>query len=70
MDDLDGLYRIMSDARVHLYTKDHNHPWDIGRTEEYISFMINQNFQTLDCFHGAVIEKQTKCSMQYEGILK
>ena len=48
----------MSDTRVHLYTKDRNNPWDKWRTREYISFMINKNFQTLDCFHGAVIEKE------------
>ncbi|MBQ8555708.1 MAG: GNAT family N-acetyltransferase [Clostridia bacterium] len=57
INDVDELLKIMSDARVHTYTKDKHHPWDKQRTEEYIQFMINKNFKTLDCFHGAVIEK-------------
>lgn len=47
----------MCDVRVHTYTKDKDNPWDKGRTEEYIQFMIDKDFKTLDCFHGAVIEK-------------
>jgi len=59
LNDIDGLFRIMSDRRVHTYTKDKDHPWDEQRTEEYIRFMIQHDFRTLDCFHGAVIEKST-----------
>lgn len=55
--DIDELYGIMSDVRVHTYTKDRDNPWSRDRTEEYIQFMINKDFRTLDCFHGAVIEK-------------
>lgn len=57
--DIKELYHIMSDARVHIYTKDRNKPWDEQRTEKYIKFMINKNFKTLDCFHGAILEKKT-----------
>lgn len=55
--DIDELYQIMCDSRVHIYTKDKNHPWDRTRTKEYIDFMIRKDFKSLDCFHGAVIEK-------------
>lgn len=57
--DLDPLFSILSDHRVHTYTKDKNNPWDEQRTEEYIKFMLDKDFKTLDCFHGAVIEKGT-----------
>lgn len=59
LSDIDELFGIMSDRRVHIYTKDKNNPWDKQRTEEYVKFMINKDFKTLDCFHGAVIEKNT-----------
>lgn len=57
MDDIDGLFEIMSDPQVHQYTKDKNHPWDRLKTEQYIRFFMDKNFITLDCFHGVVIEK-------------
>lgn len=59
LSDMDKLCRVMSDIRVHTYTKDKNHPWDIQRTEDYIRYMMEKDFKTLDCFHGAVIEKST-----------
>ena len=43
---------------IHIQ-KDKNNPWDMRRTEEYISFILEKKFTTLDNFHGAVIEKQT-----------
>ena len=58
-DDITGLYKVMSDVRVHTYTKDKNNPWDRERTEKYIRFMIEKDFNTLDNYHGAVIEKTT-----------
>ena len=64
-DDIHALYRIMCDVRVHTYTKDKDNPWDERRTEEYIQFIINKDFKTLDCFHGAIIEK---CSNQLIGL--
>ena len=59
INDIDELFRIMSDIRVHTYTKDKNNPWDKQRTEKYIKFMMEKDFKTLDCFHGAVIEKES-----------
>lgn len=59
LQDVDGLAAVMENPQVHTYTKDGNNPWDRRRTEEYIQFFIQKNFQTLDCFHGAVIEKET-----------
>ena len=59
LDDIAGLFRVMSDTRVHTYTKDKNNPWDMQRTEKYIRFMIEKAFKALDNYHGAVIEKKT-----------
>ena len=59
INDIDALFRIMSDIRVHTYTKDKNNPWDKQRTEKYIKYMMEKDFKTLDCFHGAVIEKES-----------
>ena len=57
--DIEPLFQVMSDCRVHTYTKDKDNPWNMQRTGKYVKFIIDQNFQTLDCFHGAVIEKST-----------
>ncbi len=57
IDDIASLHRIMSDSRVHTYTKDKDKSWDEQRTATYIAFMMNKDFKTLDCFHGAVFEK-------------
>lgn len=59
LNDVDQLFQVMSDGRVHTYTKDKNNPWNEQRTKEYIEFMMKKDFKTLDCFHGAVIEKNT-----------
>ena len=40
INDIDELHKIMSDVRVHTYTKDINNPWNENRTKEYIKFMI------------------------------
>ena len=59
LEDISGLLNVMSDVRVHTYTKDKNNPWDRERTEKYIRFMMEKAFKTLDNYHGAVIEKKT-----------
>lgn len=66
LNDIGELLKVMSDIRVHTYTKDKNSPWDIQRTEEYIQFMMNKDFKTLDNFHGAIVEKKTN---QLIGVL-
>lgn len=68
MFDIDGLYEIMSNPQVHRYTKDQNHPWDRLRTEQYIQFFIDKNFVTLDCFHGAIIEKKSNKIVGLTGL--
>lgn len=59
LEDIQGLFNVMSDVRVHTYTKDKNNPWDRERTEKYIRFMMGKAFKSLDNYHGAVIEKET-----------
>lgn len=59
LNDVDQLFQVMSDHRVHTYTKDKNNPWDKRCTEEYVKFMIKRDMKTLDCFHGAIMEKDT-----------
>lgn len=58
----------MSNAQVHQYTKDKNQPWDKRKTEQYIQFFIDKNFVTLDCFHGAIIEKASNKLIGLTGI--
>lgn len=59
LNDMEQLFQVMSDRRVHTYTKDKNNPWDEQHTEDYIKYMMKKDFKTVDCFHGAVIEKDT-----------
>jgi ribosomal-protein-alanine N-acetyltransferase len=68
INDIDGLYEIMSNPQVHRYTKDQNHPWDKLKTEQYIQFFINKNFVALDCFHGAIIEKTSNKIIGLTGL--
>lgn len=60
LNDISQLFQVMSDSRVHTYTKDKNNPWDEQCTENYIRYMMKKDFRTLDCFHGAIMEKETK----------
>jgi RimJ/RimL family protein N-acetyltransferase len=55
--DVDDLFMIMSDSRVHTFTSDT--PWSKERTESYINFMLEKDCRTLEIFHGACILKQT-----------
>jgi [ribosomal protein S5]-alanine N-acetyltransferase len=68
LDDINGLFKIMSDSRIHLYTKDKNNPLDKKRTEEYVVFFIKKHFTTLNCFHGALIEKSTNKIIGLAGL--
>lgn len=56
---VEGSHRNIDICIYILKQKDKNNPWDKTRTEEYIQFMIDKDFKTPDCFHGAVIEKNT-----------
>ncbi|MDF2541157.1 MAG: hypothetical protein K0S47_875 [Herbinix sp.] len=55
--DLDPLYSIMSDDRVHTFTGDTT--WSRERTQNYIDYMLERNFLTMEVFHGACIKKDT-----------
>lgn len=66
--DVEELFHVMSDRRVHTYTKDKDKPWNIQRTDAYIKFMLNKDFKTLECFHGAVIEKRSNCLIGLCGL--
>lgn len=55
LSDVDALYEIMSDNRVHTYTGDT--AWTKERSEGYIKFMLDKDFKTLELFHGACILK-------------
>ncbi len=68
MNDIDGLYEVMSNPQVHKFTKDKNHPWDRLKTEQYIHFFIDRNFVALDCFHGALIEKASNKLIGLAGL--
>lgn len=58
----------MSNPQVHLYTKDKNYPWDRLKTERYIQFFMDKDFFTLDCFHGAIIEKASNKIIGFVGL--
>lgn len=68
MGDVDGLYEVMSNSQVHQYTKDKNKPWDNDKTDKYIRFFIDKNFVTLDCFHGAIVEKASNRIIGLTGL--
>lgn len=68
MKDIEGLFEILSDPRVHQYTKDKDHPWDRFKTARYIQFFMDKNFVTLDCFHGAIIEKASNKIIGLAGL--
>ncbi len=53
--DADALWRIMADPRVHQYTGDL--PWSLERATQYIQFMLEKDFRTLEMFHGACVLK-------------
>jgi len=53
--DVTALWKIMSDSRVHRFTGDT--PWTMERTAEYIQYMLDLNFISLESFHGACILK-------------
>lgn len=64
--DTEELHKIMSDSRVHTYTGDA--PWTIERTSEYIRFMLDKNFRTLELFHGACVLKSNNSIIGLTGL--
>ncbi|WFR57750.1 GNAT family N-acetyltransferase [Anaerocolumna sp. AGMB13025] len=53
--DIPALFDIMSNDFVHTYAEDS--AWDMEKTENYIRYMIDRDFKTLELFHGAVVLK-------------
>jgi len=66
LEDAPALFEIMSDSRVHTYTGDT--PWSLERAENYIAFMLEKNFQTLELFHGACVLKETNQLIGFTGL--
>ena len=64
--DVDALYSIMSNSKVHTFTNDDT--WTRERTKSYIDLMLNKNFQTLEVFHGACILKSSNQLIGFSGL--
>ncbi len=64
--DADALLAIMSDPRVHTYTGDD--PWDMGRVQGYLGYMREQDFRTLETYHGACVLKGTGELVGFTGL--
>lgn len=65
-EDIPALWSIMSDSHVHQFTGDT--PWTVDRTAEYIQFMIDQDFSTLEQFHGACILRDSQILIGLTGL--
>lgn len=65
-EDITALWNIMSDSRVHRFTGDT--PWTLERTREYIQFMLDQNFRSLESFHGACVLKDSQVLIGLTGL--
>ena len=64
--DVDALYSIMSNSKVHTFTGDST--WTRERTKSYIDLMLDKNFQTLEVFHGACILKISNQLIGFTGL--
>jgi [ribosomal protein S5]-alanine N-acetyltransferase len=65
-EDAEKLWMIMADARVHQYTGDK--PWTLERATEYIQFMLEKDFRTLETFHGACVLKNNFEIIGFTGL--
>lgn len=65
-EDATALWKIMSDSRVHQYTGDTS--WTKERAVDYIQFMVDQNFCTLESFHGACILRDSQTLIGLTGL--
>jgi len=66
MSDINALYEIMADNRVHTYTGDS--VWTEERTDKYIRFMLEKDFKTLESFHGACILRNSNKLIGFTGL--
>jgi RimJ/RimL family protein N-acetyltransferase len=65
-EDAAALWKIMSDNQVHHFTGDT--PWTLKRTINYILFMLEQNFHSLELFHGACILRESQTLIGLTGL--
>jgi RimJ/RimL family protein N-acetyltransferase len=56
----------MSDSRVHTYAS--GNPWTLEHTANYIKFMLEKNFKTLELFHGACVLKSNNTIIGLTGL--
>lgn len=66
INDVEELYEIMSDSRVHTYAS--SKPWTKEHTSKYINFMLDKNFKTLELFHGACVLKNSNVIIGLTGL--
>ena len=66
LSDIDDLYKIMSDSKMHVYTGDT--VWTRERSKAYMELMINHNLRTLGMFHGACILKNENELIGFTGL--
>lgn len=66
LEDAPALWKIMTDSQVHLYTGDT--PWTMKRTTDYIQFLLDKNFRTLEAFHGACVLKSNQTIIGLTGL--
>jgi RimJ/RimL family protein N-acetyltransferase len=64
--DIEALYQIMSNDKVHTFTGDI--VWTKERAESYIRFMLEKDFRTLETYHGACILKDTNQLIGFTGL--
>ena len=64
--DTEELHEIMSDSRVHTYAS--GKPWTLEHTANYIKFMLEKNFKTLELFHGACVLKSNNTIIGLTGL--
>ena len=64
--DAPELGKIMAVPQVHLYTGDT--PWTLERARNYIRFMLDKDFRTLEAFHGACVLKTNQVLIGFTGL--
>jgi len=66
INDIEELHEIMSDSQVYTYAS--SMPWTIEHTANYIKFMLDKNFKTLELFHGACVLKSNNTIIGLTGL--
>ena len=57
LSDIEPLYKIMQDSKVNTYTS--GGVWTKEKTENYVRYYANNDFQTLEQFHAACVLKES-----------